>query len=656
MKHFILSIFALGVFFQVHAQSPKRTVLVEEFTNASCAPCASFNPKFLPLLEANKADVISLKYQTAFPGFDPMNLVNPGEVLTRQNYYAVNAVPNVFFDGVAKSTSVAQTQAPYTAAIAKAAPYELKVSHEFNKALDSVFVTIEVKNSSTKDYTEKNQVLHVALAEKTITFKTAPGTNGEKVFYDIMHKMVPNASGTPVQEKISIDESVVFKFAVRIPNYFYNLGQFEVIAFVQNKTTKVINQAGKSNIQALTGTFVDLSATNSTLTPSSVCDNGLLPKITVKNLTDSVVTSFDAYYALNGTLSEKLSWTGSLAKNASAIVSFPVVYIPAGTSYLNVSFANVNNGAVQDILMTNNGTLDKIYRTIPAAAEPTTVSLITDFESEPNRTLPKNSILKASNREVPSFTFVCDKSFFNSTVTQPIGGYGQSAKSFIMSLLQMTTKGESSTLHFYKLNLKDSKNTSLKFDYSYIPKLTNGIISNDKFEVLASTDCGKTLKTIFSKAGANLQTGPAVASVTLPTDSQWATAEADLSEFDGKEDVMFMLKATSDVGTFVLIDNINLQAKKGVNVNDILSNSTMEIAPNPAADYTYVNLDLAEATKASVKIFDITGKQIAVLADNQMFGAGAFQLRWDITAAQGNYIVKIETAKGQITKRLTIVK
>ena len=117
-----------------------------------------------------------------------------------------------------------------------------------------------------------------------------------------------------------------------------------------------------------------------------------------------------------------------------------------------------------------------------------------------------------------------------------------------------------------------------------------------------------------------------------------------------------MLKATSDVGTFVLIDNINLQAKKGVNVNDILSNSTMEIAPNPAADYTYVNLDLAEATKASVKIFDITGKQVAVLADNQMFGAGAFQLRWDITAAQGNYIVKIETAKGQITKRLTIVK
>jgi len=93
-----------------------------------------------------------------------------------------------------------------------------------------------------------------------------------------------------------------------------------------------------------------------------------------------------------------------------------------------------------------------------------------------------------------------------------------------------------------------------------------------------------------------------------------------------------------------------------VNVNDILGNSTMELAPNPAADYTYINLDLNEATKASVKIFDITGKEVAVLAENQLFAAGAYQLRWDINAAQGNYIVKIETSKGQLTKRLTIVK
>jgi hypothetical protein len=630
--------------------------MIEEFTNASCAPCASFNPKLRPLLVANDANAISLKYQTAFPGVDPMNAMNPSEVLVRQNYYAVNAVPNVYFDGVNKSQTLAVQQATFDAALGKAAPYEINVTHSFSKSLDSVFVSVVVKNSSSKDYTEKNQVLHVALAEKVITFKTAPGTNGEKVFYDIMHKMVPNASGTPFQETLLKDSTVAYNFAVRLPNYFYDLKQLEVVAFIQNKTSKVINQAGKSEIQTLNGSFTDLSATNGTLSPASVCDNSLLPKLTVKNLADSVVTSFDAYYTLNGKLSDPINWTGTLKKNETATVSFPVVYLATGANTMNVSFANINKGELQDISMVNNASTDKVYRVVPSTPDVKAVSLITDFESDANRSLPKNSILKASARDVPSFTFVTDKSFFNSTATQAIGGYGKSAKSFIMSYLHLTTKGETSTLYFYKLNLKDSKNTGLKFDYSHKPKLVNGVATNDKFEVLVSTDCGKTAKSVFSKAGTELQTGAPNASVVLPTDTEWATAELNLSEYDGQEDVMFMLKATSDAGSLIFVDNLNISANQGVNVSDILSDSAMELAPNPAADYTYVNLDLNEATNASVKIYDITGKEVAILAHNQFFSAGAYQLRWDINAAQGNYIVKIETSKGQLTKRLTIVK
>lgn len=656
MKHFLLSILAAGMLFQAHAQSPKRTILIEEFTNASCAPCASFNPKLKPLLLANGASAIALKYQTAFPGFDPMNLLNPSEVLVRQNYYAVNAVPNVYFDGVNKSQTLAVQQATFDAAIGKAAPYELNVSHNFNKSLDSIFITIVVKNSGSKDYTEKNQILHVALAEKVITYKTAPGSNGEKEFYDIMHKMVPNASGTPFQETLMKDSSVTYNFAVRIPNYFYTLKQLEVVAFVQNKTSKVVNQAGKSELQNLDGAFVDLSASNTTLSPASVCDNSLLPKLTVKNLSDSTVTSFDAYFNLNGKLSDPINWSGTLKKNESATVTFPLANLATGTNTLNVSFANINGGALQDISMVNNASADKTYRIVPSAPDVNAVNLITDFETEANRSLPKNSILRASARDIPSFTFVTDKSFFSTTATQAIGGYGKSAKSFIMSFLHLTTKGETSTLYFYKLNLKDSKNTGLKFDYAHKPKLVNGVASNDKFEVLVSTDCGKTAKAAFSKSGTNLQTGAPNTNVVLPGDTEWATAEIDLSEYDGNEDVMFMFKATSDAGSLIFVDNVNISANKGVNVNDILGNSTMDLAPNPAADYTYINLDLNEATKASVKIFDITGKEVAVLAENQLFAAGAYQLRWDINAAQGNYIVKIETSKGQLTKRLTIVK
>ena len=50
----------------------QRTVFIEEFTQASCAPCAAANPAFNTLLSANTAKAVSIKYQVSWPGTDPM--------------------------------------------------------------------------------------------------------------------------------------------------------------------------------------------------------------------------------------------------------------------------------------------------------------------------------------------------------------------------------------------------------------------------------------------------------------------------------------------------------------------------------------------------------------------------------------------------------
>ncbi|HAG05757.1 MAG TPA: hypothetical protein DCG68_02730, partial [Cryomorphaceae bacterium] len=57
-----------------------RLVLFEEFTQASCSPCASQNPAFNTLLSGNTTKAISIKYQTSWPGVDPMNAANPTDV------------------------------------------------------------------------------------------------------------------------------------------------------------------------------------------------------------------------------------------------------------------------------------------------------------------------------------------------------------------------------------------------------------------------------------------------------------------------------------------------------------------------------------------------------------------------------------------------
>lgn len=645
----------LSTFAVVAAFAQKRTVLIEEFTNASCPPCAAFNPGFHAAIDKNAEKVVTLKYQVNYPGFDPMNQQNPSEPSARNTYYGVTGVPTPVFDGVKKTQTQAVAQATYDAAYGKVSPYSLTVTHAFNAAFDSISITVKVKNTSGAELTEANQKLQVVITEETIAFPKAPGTNGEKVFYTVVRKMLPNNNGTAFPETLKIDEETTFTMNVPLPKYLYNLGEIGVVAFVQNNTTKLVNQAGYSEPQALVGNFVDLATTNAIKASADICSTDITPKMEVSNNSDVEITSFDAYYTLNAKKSAKLPWTGNLKKGETVTISFPVAQGNAGkNNTINCNIENINEGKAKDFATLNNTTSDLSIKILPAAPTANATKLVMDFESVALRTVPTNAFVYTSDRETATFTYVADKTSFSSTATQKCGGYGKSEKAFWFNYSGLTVKNETANLTFFKLNLKDSKNTNLKFDYSYAQKVAT---NTDKFEVLASTDCGATFKTLFSKAGAALNTATPHA-IALPKDTEWKTEEVSMSELDGTAEVVMMFKATSGTnGSILFLDNVSIDAKiVGVKEN-ILENATMEVIPNPATDYTYINMDLNEDMNASVKIFDITGKQVAILANNQAFSAGNYQLRWDIDAvAQGVYIVKVETTKGQLTKRLAIIK
>jgi hypothetical protein len=183
MKKSLLIFLSTFAVFTAFAQN--RTVLAEEFTNASCSPCAAFNPKFHPFLEKNIGKVISLKYQVNYPGVDPMNAQNNAEAAARNTYYGITGVPTPLFDGAKKTQPEAYTQSVLDAAYNKSAPYDMDIKHRINAKYDSIFISIKIKNNSGIDFVQKGQKLHVAIVEKEITFPKAPGTNGEKVFYSV---------------------------------------------------------------------------------------------------------------------------------------------------------------------------------------------------------------------------------------------------------------------------------------------------------------------------------------------------------------------------------------------------------------------------------------------------------------------------------------
>src|SRR5436190_1980734 len=77
----------------------QRMVLTEEFTQASCPPCASANPTYNAMCDANPTKLIGLHYQVSWPGSDPMNAENATQVATRVSYYGVSGVPDSKLDG-----------------------------------------------------------------------------------------------------------------------------------------------------------------------------------------------------------------------------------------------------------------------------------------------------------------------------------------------------------------------------------------------------------------------------------------------------------------------------------------------------------------------------------------------------------------------------
>ena len=71
MKKIATLIGCLSLVASLHSKAQsQRLVLIEEFTNASCPPCAAQNPAFNILLSNNTVKAISIKYQTNWPGVE----------------------------------------------------------------------------------------------------------------------------------------------------------------------------------------------------------------------------------------------------------------------------------------------------------------------------------------------------------------------------------------------------------------------------------------------------------------------------------------------------------------------------------------------------------------------------------------------------------
>lgn len=255
MKSTILNSFFVCAF-AVTATAQQRIVLIEQFTNSGCPPCASSTPPVLQYVTNNPATTVAVAYHTSFPYNDSMYFENPAESNARVGLYSVVSVPHTVLDGNQYSGSSALFLSGMAAAISSraAVPAQYGItstgSQITGNTLQGSFTFTSLQNSNASD----SLVAHIVVIEKNVqksAYLASPGANTETVYEYVMRKMVPGAAGTPLVNR-QLNGTDVIPFTWNLQN-IKSIAEVRVVAFVQNTNTLEIYQAVMSDPNDITG-------------------------------------------------------------------------------------------------------------------------------------------------------------------------------------------------------------------------------------------------------------------------------------------------------------------------------------------------------------------------------------------------------------------
>lgn len=214
--------------------------LYEEFTSSTCGSCGYINVIFDSVLGNNPGTHSLIKYQMSWPGVGDPYFTEEGEV--RRTYYDVWGVPDLFIDGI-NQAPLGMTQEIYDAYLEETTSMEIEViTSEID---ENNVVTIEANLNALDNYPAGYKA-HIVVVERLTVGNV--GDNGEKEFYHVMMKMLPDANGTTLPAfSNGSSENLSFSFDMD-DTFMETANDLSVVIFVQNDDDKSIIQSEEAPI------------------------------------------------------------------------------------------------------------------------------------------------------------------------------------------------------------------------------------------------------------------------------------------------------------------------------------------------------------------------------------------------------------------------
>ena len=255
--------------------------------------------------------------------------------------------------------------------------------------------------------------------------------------------------------------------------------------------------------------------------PTYYCDYSFQPRIMIQNVGTAPLTSATLRLT-HGSSVQTVNWTGNLAQFESAMVTLPAVQgSENGSQTFTIEIVSVNGQA--DEGSTNNTHSETFTAQVTAESE-------------------------TASQDFSSTTIS-----FPWSLNDHTGDYCFVYQGALLFNAYSISSGDVAELSAPLLDFSNSTNPYLFFDLCY---RRYDDYSNDRLQIMVSSDCGSTWATVFDKAGANLATGTNTTSNY--TASSYVNQTVDLTQFASQERVIVKFVFTSDYGNNIWIDNINI--------------------------------------------------------------------------------------------------
>jgi hypothetical protein len=244
------------------AECAERKVLVEMFTSTTCSPCypadVYFFQTWLPQY-SGRDRIIPIAYHVWWPspGNDPLYLANTAPVQARVSYCQGGSayVPRLYVDG---SIDGAYTYTSWPGLIESRFPVTSPIAIVLTGTRNGTTVQMNARITAEESVNSANWVVHWVVLEDSIPVPQNNGGSYVPFVHEAVHRaMLPDGNGSPITisqgQTVDVPRTVTLQAAWRP-------GKVKVVVFVQDNTTKSVQNAEVIEVDLLTGVGRDESA------------------------------------------------------------------------------------------------------------------------------------------------------------------------------------------------------------------------------------------------------------------------------------------------------------------------------------------------------------------------------------------------------------